>query len=115
MILSSVPSDTNNEPQNQNNGSDDTTPPHYPDSQTTDRIKNLAYVGTALNETASDTTFMTNFYVAKESLLRFKEGIDRLNLDSASKKGMYDLIEYLDQKIDKRIKYANTTGEKPMT
>lgn len=86
-----------------------------PDQETIDRIKNLAFVGSALNETASDTTFMTNFYIAKESLLKFKAGIDKLNLPPESKQGMYDLINYLDQKIDKRIKYADTSGEKPMT
>ncbi len=98
----------------QPNTSDVSTTTHNPDSQTIERIKNLAYVGYALNETASDTTFMTNFYIAKESLLRFKEGIDKLNLEPELKHGMYDLITYLDQKIDKRIKYAENTGDRPM-
>ena len=74
-----------------------------PDDATKDRIKNLSEVGNALFEATNDDAFQTNFYAAKESLKRFKSGIDDLDLDFESKKGMENLINYLDKKIDKRL------------
>ena len=74
-----------------------------PSPETLERIKNLAYVGTALFGTTSDISADTNFFLAKESLHRFEEGIDMLELDEETLKGIKDLIRYLNQKIDRRM------------
>lgn len=74
-----------------------------PSEETANRIKNLAEVGTALFHSSDEVSFQTQFYAAKESLNRFKEGIDRLAIDDKSKNGMYDLINYLSKKIDRRL------------
>jgi type I restriction-modification system DNA methylase subunit len=81
-----------------------------PDPSTKDRIRNLAIVGKALNDTYSDENLEvgTDFYLAKEALTKFKEGIDKLDLDESSKKGMGDLIEYLNKKIDRRMGYVGS-------
>lgn len=81
-----------------------------PDQETQDRIANLAIVGEALNETYGEENmdFGTDFFLAKEGLIKFKAGIERLNLPPRSKKGMIDLVEYLMRKIDKRM---NKTGD----
>ncbi len=81
-----------------------------PDQETIQRIKNLAIVGKALFETESEVSFNTNFFLAKEALNKFKEGIDKLNLNEESKAGMESLVKYLHKKIDKRIE--KTTNEK---
>lgn len=74
-----------------------------PDAQTVERIRNLAIVGKALTQRSSDTSFQTEFYLAKEALNKFSEGIDRLNLDEESHRGMDELVKYLQMKIDKRL------------
>ncbi|KXK26723.1 MAG: hypothetical protein TR69_WS6001000737 [candidate division WS6 bacterium OLB20] len=81
-----------------------------PDAETKERIANLAIVGEALNETYGEENmdYGTDFFLAKEGLLKFKSGIERLNLDPRSRKGMMDLIDYLMKKIDKRM---NRTGD----
>jgi hypothetical protein len=75
-----------------------------PDLETKERISNLAIVGSTLMQGFSEENqdFGTNFFYAKEALQKFREGIDRLELDPKSKKGMEDLINYLYTKIDKR-------------
>jgi len=35
--------------------------------------------------------------------LKFKTGIEALELDIPSKQGMLDLIDYLDKKLDRRL------------
>ena len=75
----------------------------------------LSQVGIAVSEmTASETGYSMDFYVAKESLNHFKEGLDTLNLDAQIRTGMEELIKYLQKKIDKRIRMAETPGETPM-
>jgi len=81
-----------------------------PDQETQDRIANLAIVGEALNETYGEENqdFGTDFFLAKEGLIKFREGIQRLNLPPRSKKGMMDLVDYLMRKIDHRL---NNSGQ----
>lgn len=71
---------------------------------TEERIKNLGVVGTTLVQGFSEENqdFGTNFFFAKEALEKFREGINKLELDPPSKKGMNDLISYLERKIEKR-------------
>lgn len=79
-----------------------------PDEQTKERIKNLAIVGNALNDTYSEANMDsgTDFFMALDALSKFKEGIEKLDLDESSKTGMIDLIEYLRKKIEKRMGYV---------
>jgi len=81
-----------------------------PDGDTRDRIKNLANVGKALNDTYSEKNLESgaDFFMALESLVKFKEGIERLDLDVESKAGMMDLIEYLRKKIERRMGYVGS-------
>lgn len=80
-----------------------------PDEETKFRIRNLGIVGTALNETYSEQNQDTGdgFFLAQEGLNNFREHVLKLNLDPPSKKGMLDLIEYLEKKIKKRIDRAS--------
>ncbi len=75
-----------------------------PDEETKLRIKYLANVGKALFTLNSEVNQQTDFYVAKESLNKFKQGILKLQLEDESRKGMLNLIEYLQKKIDRRLK-----------
>lgn len=79
-----------------------------PDAETRERIKNLAIVGKALNDTYSEENLESgaDFFMALESLNRFREGIEKLDLDEKSKEGMMDLIEYLRKKIERRMGYV---------
>jgi predicted RNA polymerase sigma factor len=83
----------------------DPNQPHDPDSQTAERIRNLAIVGKALNETYSDQNQEqgTDFFLAKEALINFRDGIHKLNLDEVSMEGMDALIDLLQKEIDKRM------------
>ena len=85
-------------------------PPVIPDEPTKERIKHLAVVGKALNDTYSEENLEggEDFFIALDSLNKFKEGIDKLQLDEVSRKGMYDLIEYLRKKIERRMGYVGT-------
>lgn len=74
-----------------------------PDSATATRLSNLAIVGTALMQRANDNSFQTEFLLAKEALDKFAAGIAALDLDPESRRGMEDLIEYLNVKIEKRL------------
>jgi predicted DNA-binding protein len=78
-----------------------------PDEETKNRIKNLAYVGTALVQISNEIAGETDYFLAKDALRRFEEGINKLELDYQSRKGMRDLTEYLKKKLDKRIKQLN--------
>lgn len=80
-----------------------------PDEETKERIKNLALVGKAIMTLSSETGYETDFYVAKEALNKFKDGLLRLQLDSEDQKGMLDLITYLQKKIDRRM-HASESG-----
>ncbi|MDQ6985212.1 MAG: hypothetical protein Q9M91_02830 [Candidatus Dojkabacteria bacterium] len=73
-----------------------------PDPETLERCINLSRVGVAINSTQSESGFGTNFFVARESLNKFKEGVDKLDLSPEIVKGITDLINYLHKKIDKR-------------
>lgn len=89
---------------------------HTPDDQTRDRIKNLAVVGTAINQLGgSEVSFDTDYFVAKEALNKFMAGIDRLELDFESHEGMVNLVKYLQKKIDKRMQNSNHQNQKPLT
>lgn len=79
-----------------------------PDPETKDRIRNLAIVGKALNDTYSEENMESglDFFMALESLNKFKNGIEKLDLDEPSKTGMIDLIEYLRKKIERRMGYV---------
>lgn len=81
---------------------------HQPDPQTADRLKYLSSVGKALNDTYSEENLDigSDFYVALDNLNKFREGIDQLELDEQTKSGMYDLIEYLRKKIERRMGYT---------
>lgn len=83
------------------NNATQTVTPTNPDSETIERIESLGYVGTALFSAYSETSFETDYFVAKESLNKFKAGIDKLNLNPGPKKGIYDLIKFLDVQLDK--------------
>ncbi len=74
-----------------------------PSAETYERIKNLAYVGNAVFGNGSDVSGQTNFYLAKEALLKFEEGIDLLELDDETLQGIKELIRYLNIKIDRRL------------
>ncbi len=78
-----------------------------PDQETLERIKNLAYVGNALYEISNEVAGNTDLFLAKDALGKFKVGIDSLGLQGEILKGMQNLIEYLDKKLDKRIKASN--------
>jgi|PlaIllAssembly_1097288.scaffolds.fasta_scaffold1102904_2 predicted DNA-binding protein len=80
-----------------------------PDAPTKERISNLARVGKALNDTYSEENLEvgTDFYLALDSLNKFKEGIVQLNLEEESMQGMLDLIEYLKLKIERRMGYMD--------
>lgn len=72
-----------------------------------DRIKYLAVVGNALVQTASERSYLTSFYSAKDSLYEFSNLVNQLDLDAESRNGINNLIEYLGKKIDKRLKNAD--------
>ena len=78
-----------------------------PDEATKQRISHLARVGKALNDTYSEANLEvgTDFYVALDSLNKFKDEILDLSLDEESQKGILDLIEYLRKKIERRMGY----------
>ena len=80
-----------------------------PDEATKERISHLARVGKALNDTYSEANLEvgTDFYVALDSLNKFKDGVLKLSLDEESQKGMLDLIEYLRKKIERRMGYMD--------
>jgi len=81
-----------------------------PDDATKERLSNLSAVGIALNDTYSEDNLETGdgFYLALDSLNKFKEGLDKLILDEPTKKGMNDLVEYLRKKIERRTTYVGT-------
>lgn len=76
-----------------------------PDTPTIDRIKNLAVVGRAIKQAYSEENqdLGGDLMLAKSSLMRFKDGINRLNLSPEDKAGMMDLVEYLDKKLIRRL------------
>lgn len=80
-----------------------------PDESTKERIKYLAIIGKALNDTYSDENLEigSDFYLALDSLSKFKDSIEQLNLDEESMKGMLDLIDYLKKKIERRMGYMD--------
>lgn len=82
-----------------------------PDSNTIERIKNLADVGTALLEETNENAMQTRFMEALASLDKFAEGIAKLQLDAPSEKGMHDLIEYLRGKIKRRLDNSYKYGD----
>lgn len=83
------------------------------DADTQERIKNLAMVGHAIYEAHNDNTQQTNFYLAREALLKFKQGIDDLeNLEEESRRGINELVKYLQGKIEKRSKADADVYEK---
>ena len=75
-----------------------------PDTATVKRISRLAIVGTALLQRANDNSFQTDFLLADDALKDFEAGINDLDLDPESERGMHDLIAYLREKIQKRLK-----------
>lgn len=75
-----------------------------PDEATKSRIKNLAVVGNALLNNSSDVSEQTNFYLAMQALVDFESGINDLDLDDESRRGMQSLIVYLKAKIERRLK-----------
>lgn len=93
--------------QNSDDGGSSSGESQTPDLQTRDRIKNLAYVGTALVQISNENAGETDYFLAKDSLRKFEDGISKLELDYQSRKGMKDLIEYLRKKLDKRLKQLN--------
>ena len=78
-----------------------------PDEATKKRISFLARVGTALAQVNTEELDPSYYYLVKNDLKAFAEGIDELELDHQSQKGMHDLIYYLNNKLEKRIKQLN--------
>ncbi|MEO6728436.1 MAG: hypothetical protein ABIM99_00785 [Candidatus Dojkabacteria bacterium] len=78
-----------------------------PDEETKKRIKNLGAVGTALVQISNEVGGETDYFLAKQGLKNFEDGISLLDLDYESRKGMNDLINYLSKKLDKRVKQLN--------
>lgn len=74
-----------------------------PDEETKERIKNLAFVGRALDEISNETGGQTDYFLAESALKTFADGIHRLRLDPESMEGMDSLIRYLEKKIKKRM------------
>jgi hypothetical protein len=79
-----------------------------PDQETAERIDYLAQVGHAIDETSNANNHQTNFYLAKDALDKFAEGLNKLTLKPESRDGMDKLIKYLYNKIDKRLKASLT-------
>lgn len=77
-----------------------------PDPATLERLVALGKVGTVLWERANDNTFETDYLVALQDLAEFEGGITKLTLEPVVKKGMTDLISYLRQKVQKRMRNA---------
>lgn len=73
------------------------------DEATKKRFANLAVVGNALSQTTSDKSLLTEFYLAKEALIKFKSEVDLLNLDPESQNGIDKLIKFLQKEIDKKL------------
>lgn len=90
------------------------TPVKNVDNQTIERIRSLALVGDALFETTNEIGFQTKFYEAKESLNKFKDEIEKLELDADSRRGIMNLVHYLHGKIDKRLAHSQVQNEEPM-
>ncbi|MFS8131079.1 MAG: hypothetical protein ACMG57_03805 [Candidatus Dojkabacteria bacterium] len=78
-----------------------------PDEETKKRIQNLGRVGTALVQISNEVAGETDYFLAKQALKNFDDGIAILDLDYESRKGMNDLIDYLSKKLDKRLKQLN--------
>lgn len=81
---------------------------YEPDPQTIDRLRYLSSVGKALNETYSEENLDvgTDFFMALDNLNKYKESLDKLILEEPVRAGMYDLIEYLRKKIQRRLGYT---------
>ncbi|HEX9804789.1 MAG TPA: hypothetical protein VGA67_03840 [Candidatus Dojkabacteria bacterium] len=88
---------------NQDDNSGDYQSLEDPSEETKRRIGFLADVGLALYETANETSYETNIFLAKDALLKFKAGIDKLELDPKTRKGINVLIEKLQKEIDERL------------
>jgi predicted DNA-binding protein len=81
-----------------------------PDPETAERLHNLAAVGKALNNTysADNMDMGDDFYMALDSLNKFKEGLDKLSLDVPTREGMNGLVEYLRKKIQRRLDFNDS-------
>jgi hypothetical protein len=75
-----------------------------PDPATLQRLISLGKVGTKLKERVNDGTLETDFLVILQDLAEFEAGIDKLTLEPPVKKGMTDLIAYLREKVQKRMR-----------
>lgn len=82
-----------------------------PDAYTSERIKYLAIAGRAIAETSNENTHETNFFLAREALKKFSEGLHQLELPQEDMWGMEMLIEYLDKKIERRLNNSAAAGE----
>jgi hypothetical protein len=74
-----------------------------PDEETQTRLKSLGQVGEALYSASNDSSYSTNFYLAKAALHDFQSHLNLLSMEEDSKRGMTYLIRYLEREIDKRI------------
>lgn len=73
------------------------------DEKTKARIRLLANVGKALTQITSERNEDTSYYVALESLNKFRQLIAELDLDYESIEGIQKLTEYLEKKVKKRM------------
>ncbi|MCS7317871.1 MAG: hypothetical protein NZZ41_06170 [Candidatus Dojkabacteria bacterium] len=73
-----------------------------PDENTLIRLENLARVGSYLFFLSDDNAYDSDYFLAKTSLSNFKNEIDKLILPDTLRQGLYNLIRYLEKKIDER-------------
>lgn len=75
-----------------------------PDVETLGRIESLGRVATLIRQSYGEDNLDigSNYYIARESLNKFYDGIKRLKLDAPIRQGMDDLVSYLNEKLDKR-------------
>ncbi|MEI7579959.1 MAG: hypothetical protein WCJ58_08080 [bacterium] len=75
-----------------------------PDQDTAERIENLALVGSLLKHPfgEEEQDIGGGYYIAREALVKFQAGIEKLKLDEKVHQGITDLVDYLQEKLDKR-------------
>lgn len=81
-----------------------TTAANPPDQATLQRLISLGRVGTKLKERVNDNTLETDFLAVLQDLAEFEAGINKLTLERPVRKGMTDLIDYLREKVQKRMR-----------
>lgn len=81
------------------------------DENTIARIRDLGTVGTALKEMSNGRNFETNIYAAKQALAKFMDGIGALKLDAPLQKGIDDLRDILEEKLQAKMQDTFDTAQ----